>query len=105
MANLKGIIKGYSDRFLPKTDNSSDELNSIPNDSGKVMKLNGKMLAVYRDQYGKFLKKSAVCTHLGCVIDWNDNAKTWDCPCHGSRYNKDGTVLSGPAKKPLEDVN
>lgn len=104
MAGIKGIVKGYSDRFMPKANESEDDIAKLPNDSGKVFKLNGRSLAIYKDQYGKVLKKSAVCTHLGCVVGWNDQAKTWDCPCHGSRYNKDGSVLNGPAEEPLANA-
>jgi len=58
--------------------------------------------AVYRDQDGVFHELSAACTHLGCVVQWNGVEKSWDCPCHGSRFSPDGTVLNGPAAKPLE---
>jgi len=58
-------------------------------------------LFVFRE--GKtFHAVSAVCTHLGCIVGWNKAEKTWDCPCHGSRFAIDGSVIEGPATKPLE---
>jgi Rieske Fe-S protein len=59
-------------------------------------------LAVYRDSSGVVHEMSAVCPHLGCVVHWNAVEKTWDCPCHGSRFSSDGEVVQGPAVKPLE---
>jgi len=59
---------------------------------------------VFKTPSGKIIKLSPVCTHLGCIVQWNDQAKTWDCPCHGSRYDKDGKVKNGPAVKPLEKI-
>jgi Rieske Fe-S protein len=58
--------------------------------------------AMYRDENGTIRKHSAVCTHLGCIVHWNGAEKTWDCPCHGSRFATDGQVISGPANTPLE---
>jgi nitrite reductase/ring-hydroxylating ferredoxin subunit len=58
--------------------------------------------AVHRDDDGRLHRLSARCTHLGCIVAWNQAARTWDCPCHGSRFDVDGTVLEGPAKAALE---
>ena len=58
--------------------------------------------AVYRDDEGELHAVSARCTHLGCIVEWNAVEKSWDCPCHGSRFDVDGAVVAGPAKSPLE---
>jgi Rieske Fe-S protein len=57
--------------------------------------------ALYRDQAGVMHSLSARCSHLGCIVAFNDAEKTWDCPCHGSRFDVDGTVIEGPAVDPL----
>ncbi|MDQ4124961.1 MAG: Rieske 2Fe-2S domain-containing protein, partial [Actinomycetota bacterium] len=59
-------------------------------------------VAVYRDEAGDLHKVSAVCTHLGCIVSWNNAETTWDCPCHGSRFDMDGKDIQGPAVKDLE---
>ncbi|MGH2808642.1 MAG: Rieske 2Fe-2S domain-containing protein, partial [Actinomycetota bacterium] len=59
-------------------------------------------LAAYRDGDGELHVVSAICTHLGCIVSFNIAEKSWDCPCHGSRFAPDGTVLQGPAVKPLK---
>jgi glycine/D-amino acid oxidase-like deaminating enzyme/nitrite reductase/ring-hydroxylating ferredoxin subunit len=78
-------------------------LRSVPRGSGKVLDLNGQPVAVYRDERGMTTKKSATCTHMGCLVDWNAAERTWDCPCHGSRFKPDGAVVAGPAEDPLPD--
>lgn len=70
-------------------------------DTGKVISQKNEKIAVYKDKTGKVRAISAVCTHLGCIVDWNDEEKTWDCPCHGSRFSKEGKVIHGPAVKDL----
>ncbi|HKO18221.1 MAG TPA: Rieske 2Fe-2S domain-containing protein, partial [Acidobacteriaceae bacterium] len=62
-------------------------------------------IAVYRDDAGALHACSAVCTHLGCVVAWNPTEKSWDCPCHGSRFSPEGKVLNGPAAANLEPAN
>jgi Rieske Fe-S protein len=61
-----------------------------------------RKVAVYRDQSGQMHERSAIRTHLGCIVGWNSIEKTWDCPCHGSRFDKYGKVLNGPAATDLE---
>jgi glycine/D-amino acid oxidase-like deaminating enzyme/nitrite reductase/ring-hydroxylating ferredoxin subunit len=69
---------------------------------GKILKSDGQWLACSRDERGKARLVSATCTHMGCLVHWNDAERTWDCPCHGSRFYPDGKVLAGPAESPLE---
>jgi len=76
-------------------------LSALAPGEGKILKLNGRKMAVYRDPGGKVEKRSAVCTHMGCIVRWNDAELTWDCPCHGSRFRTDCCVISGPAESPL----
>ncbi|HYE34826.1 FAD-dependent oxidoreductase [Methylocaldum sp.] len=69
---------------------------------GEIINFHGKKTAVHRDETGQIHAVSAVCTHLGCIVHWNKAAKSWDCPCHGSRFDAEGKVISGPAIKNLE---
>jgi glycine/D-amino acid oxidase-like deaminating enzyme/nitrite reductase/ring-hydroxylating ferredoxin subunit len=71
---------------------------------GKVLKIDGVNVACARDATGRLHRVSAVCTHLGCLVNWNDAEQTWDCPCHGSRFKASGEVLAGPAESLLEPV-
>ena len=76
-------------------------LREITRGDGKVIEWNGAKVAAYRDEAGKVMLRSATCTHMGCVVGWNRAERTWDCPCHGSRFSTDGQVISGPAERPL----
>ena len=69
---------------------------------GKIVQVDGKKLAIYRDQLGTVSAFSAVCPHMGCIVHWNNAEESWDCPCHGSRFNVCGEVIEGPAYKALE---
>jgi nucleotide-binding universal stress UspA family protein/nitrite reductase/ring-hydroxylating ferredoxin subunit len=80
-------------------------IEDIEPDHGGVVDAGGKRLAVYRDASGQVMLLSPRCTHMGCTVDWNDADKTWDCPCHGSRYDTSGQVIRGPATKALARVD
>jgi Rieske Fe-S protein len=66
-----------------------------------VTEVDGDKIAAWRDDDGILHRVSAVCTHMGCTVRWNDFARTWECPCHGSRFGINGEVLNGPAVRPL----
>ena len=90
------------DRLARAESGSADDLKI---GEGKVLKLDGKKTAAYRSEDGKLHLHSPVCTHLKCIVRWNEADKTWDCPCHGSRFKPTGEVLSGPAEAPLERLD
>jgi len=89
----------YAKWVTPADVNSVEE---IPAGGGAVIRNGIRKVAVYRDQSGETHERSAICTHLGCIVGWNSIEKTWDCPCHGSRFDKYGKVLNGPAATDLE---
>jgi glycine/D-amino acid oxidase-like deaminating enzyme/nitrite reductase/ring-hydroxylating ferredoxin subunit len=79
-----------------------DSVEEIGPGSGAVVRISGERCAVYRDPAGDLHAVSATCTHLGCIVHFNDAERSWDCPCHGSRFGTDGAVLNGPAVEALE---
>lgn len=79
-------------------------VEEIPANSGAVLREGLLKVAVFRDEAGELHRRSAVCTHLGCIVAWNPAASTWDCPCHGSRFDPKGTVVNGPANTDLKPV-
>lgn len=83
------------------TDRHHEQLDTLAADSGAILQLQGHRVAAYRSPDGTLSLLSAVCTHMKCVVHWNGLEKSWDCPCHGSRFSPDGKVLQGPALRPL----
>jgi glycine/D-amino acid oxidase-like deaminating enzyme/nitrite reductase/ring-hydroxylating ferredoxin subunit len=71
---------------------------------GAVLREGDQLIATYRDESGAITRRSAVCTHAGCIVHWDSSAKIWACPCHGSRFHPDGGVINGPASAPLGEV-
>jgi glycine/D-amino acid oxidase-like deaminating enzyme/nitrite reductase/ring-hydroxylating ferredoxin subunit len=98
--NLNVALK-YAEWLTPGEVGSPDD---IPRDSGAVIRRGMHKVAVYRDEKGALHERSAVCTHLYCIVSWNSAERSWDCPCHGSRFDPYGKVLNGPAIKPLAPV-
>ncbi|HEY8932869.1 MAG TPA: FAD-dependent oxidoreductase, partial [Rariglobus sp.] len=86
------------------TKGAHEPLSSLPLKSGKVLLVDGRKVAASRDHTGEITLCSAVCPHLGCIVDWNEAEQTWDCPCHGSRFKPTGDVIAGPAESPLEKI-
>jgi len=79
-------------------------VRSIPRGHGKILEIDGRKVAAYRNDAGDVSLVSATCTHMGCVVAWNPAERTWDCPCHGSRFKPSGAVISGPAEQPLKKI-
>jgi glycine/D-amino acid oxidase-like deaminating enzyme/nitrite reductase/ring-hydroxylating ferredoxin subunit len=86
------------------TSGDFDSYDQIPPGSGAVIRRGINKIAVYRDDDGNIHERSAVCTHLYCIVDWNSGERTWDCPCHGSRFDPFGRVINGPAITPLAEM-
>ena len=76
-------------------------LRALGRGQGKILELDGTRVAAYRGDDGEVTLLSPVCTHLGCLVAWNDAESSWDCPCHGSRFTATGKVMGGPAETPL----
>ena len=80
------------------------DVDAIPKGEGRVIRRGLLKVAAYKDEAGKVHECSAVCTHVRCIVDWNTAEKSWDCPCHGSRFDPYGKVINGPASTDLEKV-
>jgi glycine/D-amino acid oxidase-like deaminating enzyme/nitrite reductase/ring-hydroxylating ferredoxin subunit len=78
-------------------------LRAVERGQGKVVEYRGEKVAAFRDSNGALTVRSAVCTHMGCIVAWNDAERSWDCPCHGSRFTPGGDVIAGPAHDPLPE--
>lgn len=95
------VARKYMELITPAEVSSEAE---IPCNSGAVIRHGLQKQAVYRDENGVLYRFSAVCSHLNCIVHWNAAEKTWDCPCHGSRYSRFGKVINGPTVKGLEPI-
>ena len=91
-------VKNLSEYVTGGDVGSADELRP---GEGAIIRRGAKKIATYRNEDGALVERVATCTHVGCVVHWNSLEKCWDCPCHGSWFQPDGTVINGPAIKPL----
>jgi Rieske Fe-S protein len=87
--------------WLARKPHSFDDL--APGEAA-ILKVDGDNVAGFRDEQGALHAVSAICTHMGCIVGWNETDRSWDCPCHGSRFALDGSIIHGPAVKPLQAV-
>jgi len=95
------VARRYGDWFVQ---GDATSVEQIERGQGAVLRRGLRKVAVYVDEAGRAHERSAKCTHLGCVVAWNRAEKSWDCPCHGSRFDAYGRVLVGPAVRDLEPV-
>lgn len=94
--------RSMTERVAPRGAKAPEDLEP---GEGTVIRRGVSPVAVHRDEGGRLRAVSAVCSHLGCVVHFNDAERSWDCPCHGSRFDLDGAVLNGPATEPLDQVD
>ena len=95
------VVRQYLDYVSPGEVKSLAEVGP---GEGAILRHGLAELAVHRDDAGDLHVLSAVCTHLGCIVHWNSLERTWDCPCHGSRFQPTGEVINGPAPWGLRPV-
>lgn len=81
------------------------ELKDVPQTEGQVVEIEGSKYAAYRDELGKLHIVSAVCPHMGCIVHWNKSERSWDCPCHGSRFTTEGKCIEGPSFNDLAKMS
>lgn len=89
---------------IARRDVDGKSTDAVEPGEGKILSVGGKKIAAYRDDSGSLFALSPVCTHLKCDVAWNSAERSWDCPCHGSRFAVDGRVLNGPAREPLQEL-
>lgn len=87
-----------ADRLTPA---QSNDVSRLRENEGAIIRLGAKKVAAYRDPEGELHLLSPVCPHLGCYVQWNEAERSWDCPCHGSRFDPFGKLLNGPARSDL----
>ncbi len=110
IAGFEGIVKEAADVIgifiggrwgIKEIENAVD----IKKGEAKVVKYEGKTIALYKDESGKLFAVNPSCSHIKCVVAWNNSEKSWDCPCHGSRFSITGEMLTAPARKNLEQFD
>jgi glycine/D-amino acid oxidase-like deaminating enzyme/nitrite reductase/ring-hydroxylating ferredoxin subunit len=98
--NGQVALRFFGDRIRRR--DGREELARLEPGEGTVARIRGAQYAVHRDDAGELHAVSARCTHLGCIVGWNNADRAWECPCHGSRFAADGTLVQGPATADLE---
>jgi len=99
---FKEFVGGFTAYLKHSPEGEDTRLIDIKKGEAEIIDLDGEKYGAYCDQDNKLHLVSAKCTHLGCIVKWNRDEKTWDCPCHGSRFTHEGKVLNGPANVHLQ---
>ena len=100
---MKDMLKESVESIaLNKLKIEPSSIDEIENDNGGIVKIDDANVGIYKDRNGNVFAVNPVCTHLGCLLSWNNLDKTWDCPCHGSRFDYMGRNLYEPAIKDLK---
>ena len=99
------VVQSTKSIVVDKLNSSYLKIDDIALNSGGIVQINGSKVGIFKDANGKIFAVKPVCTHLGCLLSWNDVDKTWDCPCHGSRFDFMGKNLYDPAIENLEIYN
>ncbi|HET6225359.1 MAG TPA: FAD-dependent oxidoreductase [Bacteroidia bacterium] len=100
---FKEMVGGFFKYLMDKPkDVKSIEVTSIPQGEAKIVEIEKKKVGAYRDYEDQLHIVDSECTHLQCQLKWNNDEKSWDCPCHGSRFSYEGKILNGPANKDLD---
>lgn len=96
------LVQSTNSLLLDKFKSANMSFDEIQNDSGSVIEINNQKIGIYKNPEGRVYAVKPICTHLGCLLSWNDVDKTWDCPCHGSRFDYQGRNMYDPAFKDLD---
>lgn len=99
------LVQSTNSLIIDKFKIANMSFDEIQNNSGSIIEINKEKIGIYKDSNGKIFAVKPICTHLGCLLSWNDIDKTWDCPCHGSRFDYKGKNLYDPAFKDLEQYS
>ncbi|OLO39096.1 (2Fe-2S)-binding protein [Alkalihalophilus pseudofirmus] len=106
--SIKEMVVQNTDVAVELVKGKLKNVHKFPEDvkvgEGSHVKVDGKKAGAYRDEEGKLYCVDTTCTHMGCEVEWNAGERTWDCPCHGSRFSIEGDVIEGPADQPLKKL-
>jgi len=97
------VVAAFAKKLFPKE--KLESLTDMKLNEGKIVKYEGDTIGLYKDEHGELFAINPTCTHMKCNVAWNKAEKSWDCPCHGSRFDINGEVLTGPATINLEKLN
>ena len=97
------VVKQFMGKFF--SGEQLEALAGIAPGEGKVVEYENQKIAIYKDEQGKLYAVKPICTHMKCEVGWNTAERSWDCPCHGGRYDINGKVLNTPADQGLEQLD